>query len=66
MIIDLDLTGGHLVQALVDDSEGLTELFDSAQVSIVTISVLSNGDIELDLIVGIVRGDLADDGRNDE
>jgi len=66
VIIDLDLTGGHLVQALVDDSEGLTELFDSAQVSIVTISVLSNGDIELDLIVGIVRGDLADDGRNDE
>lgn len=66
MIIDLDLTGGHLVQALVDDSEGLTELFNSAQVSIVTISVLSNGDIELDLVVGVVRSDLAVDGRNDE
>lgn len=61
MIVDLDLTGGHLVQALVDDSKGLTELLNSAQVSIVTISVLSDGDIELYLVVSVVRGDLAVD-----
>ena len=61
VIINLDLTRRHLVETLTDDSKRLTEFFNSAEVTIVAISVLSDWYIELDLVVSIVRGDLTID-----
>lgn len=63
MIVDLDLSLGHLVQTLVDDAQRLAELLNSAEVAVVAISTLADGHVELDLVVGVVRGDLAVEGQ---
>jgi hypothetical protein len=60
VVLDLDGTSGHFVQALVDDAEGLAELLHAAEVTVVAVTVDTNRDVELDLIVGIVRLGLAD------
>lgn len=63
MIVDLDLTRRHLVEALVDDAKTLAELLDAAEVPIVAISVLADGDVKLDLVVRVVRCDLSANRR---
>lgn len=60
MIIDLDLTRRHLVEALVDDSERLTELLDTAEVPVVAVSILTDGYVKLNLVVRVVRCDFAE------
>jgi hypothetical protein len=44
----------------VDDAEGLTELLHTAEVTVVAVTVDTDGDIELDLVVCVVRLGLAD------
>jgi hypothetical protein len=51
---------GHLVQALVDNAEGLAELLHTAEITVVAVTVDTDGHIELDLVIGIVRLRLAD------
>lgn len=60
VVFHLDGTSGHLVQALDDDTEGLTELLHTAEVTVVAVTVDTDGDVELDLVVGIVGLRLAD------
>jgi len=60
VVLDLDGASGHLVQALVDDAEGLTELLHTAEVTVVAVTVDTDGDVELDLVVCVVRLGLAD------
>lgn len=60
VVLDTDGASGHLVQALVDDSERLSELLHSAEVSVVAVTVGTDGDVELNLVVGIVRLALSD------
>lgn len=60
VVLDFDGTSGHLVQALVNDAEGLTEFLHTAEVSVVAVTVHTDGDIEIDLVVGIVWLRLAD------
>jgi hypothetical protein len=64
VVLNLDGTSGHLVQALVDDAERLAELLHAAEVTVVAVTVDTNGDVELDLVVGIIRLGLADIPRN--
>ena len=59
VVFDSDGAGGHLVETLVDDAEGLAELFHAAEVAVVAVSVDPNRDVEFDLVVGIVRLALA-------
>jgi len=49
----------HLVEALVDDTQRLTELFHAAQVPVVAVAVDAHGYVELDLVVGVVGRGLA-------
>ena len=44
----------------MDDSQRLAELLHTTQVAVVAITVLSDGDIELDLAVSVVGRSLAD------
>ena len=60
VVFHLDGTRGHLVQALDDDAEGLTEFLHTAEVTVVAVTVDTDGDVELDLVVGIVGLRLAD------
>ena len=60
VVFDADGAGGHLVQALVDDAEGLAELFHAAEVAVVAVAVDAHGHVELDLIVCVVRLAFAD------
>lgn len=60
VVLDTDGTSRHLVETLVDNAKGLTELLHSAEVSVVAITVGSNRNVELDLVVGIVGLVLAD------
>lgn len=64
VVLDADGTGGHLVQTLVDDAQGLTELLHTAEVTVVAVTVDTNGDIELDLVVGVVGLRLTDIPRD--
>lgn len=64
VVLDADGTAGHLVQALVDNAERLAELLHSAQVAVVAVAVLTNGNVEFDLVVGIVGLALSDIPRN--
>lgn len=59
VIFDFDGTRGHLVETLMDDTEGLAEFFHAAEVPVVAVSVDADRDVELDLIVGVVRLALA-------
>jgi hypothetical protein len=60
VVLYLDGSRGNLVQALEDDAEGLTELLHAAEVAVVAVTVDTDGDIELNLVVSIVRLRLAD------
>lgn len=59
VVLDADGAGGHLVEALVDDAEGLAELLHAAEVAVVAVAVDADGDVELDLVVRVVRLALA-------
>lgn len=54
VVFDSDGARWHLVEALVDDAEGLAELFHAAEVAIVAIPVHSDWDVKLYLIVRII------------
>ena len=60
VVFDPDGAGGNLVEALVDDAEGLPELFHAAEVAVVAVAVDTHGHVELDLIVRVVRLAFAD------
>ena len=60
VVFDSDGARGHLVQALVDDAEGLAELLHAAEVAVVAVAVDTHRDIELHLIVCVVRLAFAD------
>ena len=60
VVFDSDGAGGYLVEALVDDAEGLAELFHAAEVAVVAVSVDTHRDVELHLIVCVVRLAFAD------
>ena len=60
IVLDTNGTSGHLVQALLDNSERLAELLHAAQVTVVAVTVDTNGDIKLDLVVGIIGLGLPD------
>lgn len=60
VVFDLDGAGGHLVQTLVDDAQRLAELFHTAEVAVVAVTVDADGDVEIDLVVGVVGLGLAD------
>lgn len=60
VVLDADRAGGHLVEALVDDAERLSELLHSAEISVVAVTVGADGDVEFDLVVGIIRLALSD------
>lgn len=64
VVLDADGAGGHLVEALVDDAEGLAELLHAAEVSVVAVAVGADGDVKLDLVVGVVGLALADVPRD--
>jgi hypothetical protein len=55
VVLDTDGALGHLVQALVDNAKGLTELLHTAEVTVVAVTVDTDGDIELNLVIGVVR-----------
>lgn len=60
VVLNLNGTRRHLVQTLVDDTERLTELLHTAQVTVVAVTVDTNGDIELHIAVGVIRLRLPD------
>lgn len=60
VVFDADGTGWHLVETLMDDAEGLAELFHPAEVAVVAVPVYTYRDIEFDLIIGVVWLALAD------
>lgn len=60
VVLNTDWASWHLVQALVDDAEGLTELFHAAEVTVVTVTIDTDWDVKLDLVVGVVWLGLAD------
>lgn len=64
VVLDLDGTGGYLVDTLVDDAERLAELLHSAEVSVVAVAIDTDWHIELDLVIGVIGGGLADIPRN--
>ena len=43
------------VDALLDDTVVLTELLNTYQVAVITITIDANGNIKVDLILGFVR-----------
>jgi hypothetical protein len=55
VVLNTNGTSGHLVQALVDDTEGLAEFLHTAKVTVVAVTVDTDGDIELNLVIGVVR-----------
>lgn len=54
VVLDADRAGGDLVETLVDDAQGLAELLHTAEVAVVAVAVDADGDVELDLVVGVV------------
>ena len=60
VVFDADGARGYLVQALVDDAEGLAELFHAAEVAVVAVAVDAHRDVKLHLIVCVVRLAFAD------
>lgn len=44
----------HLVEALVDDTEGLSEFLHAAEISVVAVSVDTDWNIKLDLVVRVI------------
>lgn len=64
VVLNLDRTSGHLVQTLVDDAKRLTELLHTAEVSVVAVTVDTDGDVKLNLVISIVGLRLADVPRD--
>lgn len=60
VVLNTDWAGWHLVQALVNDAEGLTELLHTAEVTVVAVTVNTDWNVELDLVVCVVWLGLAD------
>lgn len=60
VVLNADRTSGHLVQALVDNAEGLAEFLHTAEITVVAVTVDTDGHVELNLVVGIVRLGLTD------
>jgi hypothetical protein len=60
VVLNLDGSRGDLVQALEDDAQRLAELLHAAEVTVVAVTVDTNGHIELNLVVSIVGLGLAD------
>lgn len=60
VVLDLDGASGHLVQALVDNAERLTELLHTAEVTVVAVTVDTDRNVKLDLVVCVVGLGLAD------
>jgi hypothetical protein len=60
VVLDADGAGRHLIQALVNDAEGLAKLLHAAEVAVIAVAVDTDRDIELDLVVGIVGLGLTD------
>jgi hypothetical protein len=54
VVLNLDRSGRHLVQTLVNDSKRLAELLHPTQVAIITVTINSNGDVEFDLVICII------------
>ena len=59
VVFDPNGAGRHLVEALVDNAEGLAEFFHAAEVAVVAVPVDADGHVKLDLVVRIVRLALA-------
>jgi len=59
VVVDLDSASGHLVEALVDNAQTFTELLHTAQVTVVAVAIASDGNVKLDLVIRVVRRDLA-------
>ena len=57
-------TCGNLIQALVNNAQRLPEFFHTAQIPVVAVTVDTDGDVKLDLIVRIIRLGLADIPRH--
>merc|ERR1719402_164300 len=53
-IVDLNVTFGHLIETLVDDTDRLTHFLNTTQVAIITVSTGTNWYIKLDQIVCVV------------
>ena len=64
VVLDADGARGHLIEALVDDAEGLAELLHAAEVAVVAVAVDADGHVELDLVVRVVRLAFADVPRH--
>ena len=64
VIFDFDRAGRHLVQALVDDTKGLTEFFHAAEVAVITVAVHTDRNVEFYLVVSIVGLGLSDVPRD--
>ncbi|KAI6875764.1 NADH-ubiquinone oxidoreductase 49 kDa subunit [Hortaea werneckii] len=64
VVLYLDWASRHLVQALVNDTERLSELLHTAEVAVVAVAVDTDWDIELNLVVGVIRLRLADVPRH--
>lgn len=54
IILDLHRARRHLVQALMDDAQRLAKLLHAAEVAVVAVAVHADGDVEVDLVVGVV------------
>lgn len=60
VVLDLDGAGRHLIEALVDDAQGLAELLHTAEVSVIAVAIHTDWHIELDLVICVIGGRLAD------
>ena len=55
VVLDADGTRSDFIETLVDDAKGLAELFHADEVAVVAVTIDADGDVEFDLIIGIVR-----------
>ena len=55
LVIGSNLAWRHLVQALLDDAQTLAHFLHAHQIAIVRIAIGTDGHVEFDLIVGVVR-----------
>ena len=55
VILNSDGARWHLVEALVDDAEGLAEFFHAAEIAVVAVSVYPDWDVKFHLVVSIIR-----------
>ena len=63
-ILDTDGSSRHLVQALVDDAQGLAELLHADEVAVVSVTVGADREVKFNLVVGIIGLALADIPRD--